>query len=472
MLSLATLLVWLYLSDLDAVGLLGPDEPRYASIAREMARSGDWLAPRLWGQWWFEKPPLTYWLIAAGFQLGLSEDLAPRLPIALASLGFLAFYYRVLSREFGTRVATYSLAVLGCSVGWLAFSRVGVTDLPMAATFASAMFLLLPWLDRGERRGLTAAAAMLGLAVLAKGFVPVVLFAPVLAMGVKRLRDWLRPAPLAAFLLVAAPWYVAMSLRFGQQFWGEFFWKHHVARLHSSELQHVQPFWFYLPVLALGMFPWTPLLGLLARRQFYADARVRFLAGWVFFGLLFFSVVRNKLPGYLLPLMPALSALAGKALAEARLARWALAGCGLLVGLVPVGLAILPEALLLGIRRVHWQAALSPWMTAGLAVALWCGWWSERRRGWAVAAVAAGVGLGFLALRVATFPSLEERVSARGIWAQIKSQPDAVCVESLDRERRYGLNYYSVMPLPDCAAVPRSRRLRERPDHSLELAGP
>src|SRR6516162_506563 len=84
---LAVLLVgFLYLYGLSATGLLGPDEPRYAAVGREMARSGDWVTPRLWGDPWFEKPPLLYWMAAAGFLLGLGPEMAPRLPVAALAL--------------------------------------------------------------------------------------------------------------------------------------------------------------------------------------------------------------------------------------------------------------------------------------------------------------------------------------------------------------------------------------------------
>ncbi|MGB9606551.1 MAG: ArnT family glycosyltransferase, partial [Bryobacteraceae bacterium] len=162
----------LYLTALDAAGLLGPDEPRYAWIAREMARTGDWVTPKLWGQPWFEKPPLTYWMMALAFRCGLGDDLAPRLPVALASLLFLASYRHALAREFGPRAATFATLILGTSAGWLAYSRIGVTDIPLAVTFSGAMLAALPWLARGDRRLLPLAAALLGLAVLAKGLVP------------------------------------------------------------------------------------------------------------------------------------------------------------------------------------------------------------------------------------------------------------------------------------------------------------
>ena len=119
-----------------------------------MAQTGDWVTPRLWGKPWFEKPPLLYWMTAAGFKAGLDQDLAPRLPVALVSVGFLIYFFIALRREFDERVAFYATAILATSAGWLAFSHVAVTDLPMSAAFAAAMLIAMrgPLADaRGNR---------------------------------------------------------------------------------------------------------------------------------------------------------------------------------------------------------------------------------------------------------------------------------------------------------------------------------
>src|SRR5712692_7940649 len=208
-------LFFLYFFRMTGAGLLKEDEPRYAAIGREMARSGDWITPRLWGEPWFEKPTLVYWMSGAAFRLGLSEDLAPRLPIALVSAAFLGFFYWVLRREFGDDAAGYATVILGTSAGWLSLSHIGVTDLPMSAAFAAAVLLSLGWLERGERGDLRWAAALVGAAVLAKGLVPLVLALPLAWMGRKRLLDWLRPQIAGAFLLVALPWYLWCFLRNG-----------------------------------------------------------------------------------------------------------------------------------------------------------------------------------------------------------------------------------------------------------------
>ena len=189
----AGLLCALYLADLTGMGMVGPDEPRYAYVGRAMAQSGDWVTPRLWGQPWFEKPALLYWMTATATRLGLGPDLAPRLPVALLSVLFLGFFWWRLRVEWGQRAASYATAVLATSAGWLTYSHVAVTDLPLAAFFSAAVLLSLPWVARGDRTDLVGAAACLGLAAMAKGLVPLVLFVPVLVMGWRRLRDWLRP---------------------------------------------------------------------------------------------------------------------------------------------------------------------------------------------------------------------------------------------------------------------------------------
>jgi len=308
------------------------------------------------------------------------------------------------------------------------------------------------------------AAALLGLAVLAKGLVPLALALPLVFLARRRLRELLHPAAIAAFLLVAAPWYLLCWKANGWPFIEEFFLKHHFGRFSAEALQHPQPFWFYVPVLLAGLFPWTPLVVLLFRKRSYQDPRRRFFVLWVVFGLVFFSAAVNKLPGYVLPLAPALSALMGLELAESRRVRWPLAACALLVALLPAVAAVLPEAVLEGLRRaqagpISWGAAAPAVVAAGLA------WWMETRgrRLWAVSVVVAVMTAGVVWLKVTTFPALDRVASARFVWRQVAGQAGEVCVEEAKRGWLYGLNYYSVTPLPSCAEEPRPLRLRQTP---------
>jgi 4-amino-4-deoxy-L-arabinose transferase-like glycosyltransferase len=466
------LLAILYFSGLPAAGMLGPDEPRYASIGREMARSGDWITPRLWGQPWFEKPALLYWMTGAAFRLGLGDDLAPRLPVALLSVAFLIFFQCILSREFGAWAAWTATLILGTSAAWLGCSFIGTTDLPMAAAFSAAMLLSLDWIETGARRRLPLAAALLGAAVLAKGLTPLVLTLPLVWCGRRRWRDLLRLPVVGTFLVVALPWYLLCYARNGADFPRTFFWEQHFERFVSASLAHGQPFWFYVPVLAVALMPWTPALLLLARRALYGDARRRFLLLWLVFGLVFFSMSKNKLPGYLLPLTPAAAALVGIALEASQRARWVLPAAALCLIAIPAALPVLPEALAAGLSRAPLPAFQWTWL---LPVALALGIYGLERLGLraaALAAMAVAVATGVVALKLIDLPALDRAYSARPLWHEIGAQRDQVCVESIHRSWRYGLNYYSVTPLPDCSQSPRPWRVWQEPGHPPSVRAP
>ncbi|MGI8743552.1 MAG: glycosyltransferase family 39 protein [Bryobacteraceae bacterium] len=430
-------LYFLYLSGLDRAGMLSADEPRYAAVGQSMARSGDWVTPRLWGQPWFEKPALLYWMIAAGNKLRLNPDLAPRVPVALASVAFLVFFFWFMRREFGPSEATYSTAILGTSAGWLTYSHVAVTDLPLAVCFSVSMLLLM-------RRGnvVVLSGIFLGLAILAKGLVPIALVLPAGWFARKRLI-----VVLAVAMAVAAPWYALVIARNGLSFVDDFFWKQHFARFTNASLQHVQPFWFFIPVLLAGLFPWTPLLATLFQRRLYTDRRAQFLAAWVVFGLVFFSISENKLPGYLLPILPGLAALLGIELAHSRSSSWLLAMAAALLWCIPFIAGLLPVALLNGASHVTlavpaWLVALGL-LTGALVFFL--------NRSMAVALITGGVILGVIFLTWTTLPALDRSVSARPYW---RTHQHIQCIDSGTRSWRYGLNYYAGREVPDCDREP------------------
>ncbi len=453
-------LLLLYLLHLGGVGLLGPDEPRYASIGRAMAATGDWVTPRLDGKPWFEKPPLTYWMTAFGNRLHFSDEWAARLPQALLSVLFLCFYFSVLAREFSPRLAVIATAILATSAGWAAYSFAALTDLPMSAALGAAMLVTL--FDTRPKRGWWA-GIYLGFSVLAKGFVPLVLFAPLLLIARGK-----RIAVIAGAIVVAAPWYVLCWLRNGHAFWDDLFWKQQVARFLTPSLEHVQPFWFYLPVLLAGLFPWTPLALLLFRRKLYDDSRVVVLVGWLLYGLIFFSVARNKLPGYLLPLMPALAIVLAAALERLKRKEYWLAACAALLIALPTVSALLPDALLAGLSRVHLM--FSP-LGLIFAIAAAAVWWLGRRETAeaAVIAVALAAGLSIVYVKYNTFPLLDQTVSVRGFWSRNRAAVDAGCYDNVNRAWQYGLNYYARHALPDCGANAAGPRIGVR-DRRLFVA--
>jgi 4-amino-4-deoxy-L-arabinose transferase-like glycosyltransferase len=440
----ALALYFLYFHGLSQVGLIGPDEPRYASIGRDMMLMGDWLTPRLWGEAWFEKPPLEYWGIALAYTVGLDDDLAPRAFNALLGAGFLVFFWFSLRRLGFPAIAWPATAMLATSVAWLAESRIAVMDLPLAVLFGGAMLALMcEWF--------VAAAALLALSVLAKGLVPIVLALPALWFYRRHWRHFALPA--IVFLVLAQPWFIYMTIAHGRAFVDEFFIKHHFSRFTASALQHVQPFWFFVPVLAAGLFPWTPLLGLL--RWPREDSRQQFLFVWAAWGFLFFSISRNKLPGYILPVIPPLVILIALAV-EASRRKWAWYGaCGALCGLAALVPAVLPAALADGLSRARVDLPVWPAVLIGMGALTMAAW-----QGWRAVALIMTV---FVPLLVAkTFPALDERVSARTLWKVIEGRRAIICTGDLHRSWRYGLNFYSVEPLPACDQSMRPIRLTQQ----------
>jgi 4-amino-4-deoxy-L-arabinose transferase-like glycosyltransferase len=338
-----------YFSHLDVVGLVGPDEPRYAWIARAMAESGDWVTPRLYGKPWFEKPPLYYWSAAVSFKLFGVNEAAARLPSAVfalvATLGAAWLAWRV----YGAETARWVLLLLPTSVGMIGFSHAAATDMPFTAMLTLAMAAaaaLLGLIPRADPAGVAPASfpssstsllfgIFLGLAVLAKGPAAIVLCGGAIflwAMFTKRWNDTrrlLHPAAIAAFFITALPWYVLCAYR-NPEFLRVFFIEHNVKRFLTPEFQHIQPFWFYAEMIVIAFLPWTASLvwALIAGTHRLLQARtvsapMCFLLCWAGFCTVFFTVSRSKLPGYILPAIPAIGViLARSATSLAPSKRW------------------------------------------------------------------------------------------------------------------------------------------------------
>ena len=438
-------LLLLYLLDLAGVGYLAPDEPRYASIGREMARSHDFVTPVLNGQPWFEKPPLLYWMIAAGRMARLPENGPRACPWRCSARRFWCFSSTSFCANF-RRASPSDRTILATSAGWLAYSYVAVTDLPMAALFTSAMLLALfgEMLPHRRAHGFLA-GLLLGLAILAKAFVPIVLFIPafLIARG-KRL------AILGGCLVAAAPWHLLCWMRNGSVFWRDYFWKQQVLRFYSPDLQHVQPFWFYAPILLAGLFPWTPVAGLLVRKKVWDDARLRFFAVWLIYSFVFFSAAKNKLPGYVLPLLPPLAVLLAVAIDKAgAAAKWFLASTMLLLVALPLISTALPRALLSGFKHAPFAAFPAVVFVVPALLVWWLSWTEKPNLAMITAGMAVLFGVAYF--KATTLPALDREVSVRGFWRGHRAEIAGACVDqNVRREWVYGLDYYAGHALPAC----------------------
>ncbi len=325
--------VLLYLVPIGFFPLSEPDEARYGEIAREMVERADWVTPTCNYVKYFEKPPLVYWLTAATLSgLGLSEFAARLWPALFGLLGIATA--GLLGRAmYGAWVGLVAAAVLAACPYYFGLSQALVLDVPLAALIAVALAAFwaayvtaVPWRRRAAVLALYVATA---LAVLTKGPVAVVLVGGTLAAFIVLRREWraLRwlVSPLAgvAFLGVALPWFVMVSVR-SPEFVDFFVVKQHLQRF-AAPTEHRQGMWFFIPIVLGGALPWSAFF-LLAPRQPLAALR-RLVAGrasaatlycvlWVAVTFVFFSLSRSKLATYVVPLFPPLAILMARGLRD------------------------------------------------------------------------------------------------------------------------------------------------------------
>ena len=383
----------LFIWRLGSTGLVDETPPLFAASARAMAETGDWLTPRVNGLPRYDKPPLVYWLMGLGYLLpgqSLWNPLgswAASLPSALSSVVVMLALAATLLRwpqpspagaqgDLGgaTRSAltAFSAALaFALSPLVLIWSRVAVSDSLFTATLALSLLLFWRRYADPECQGWWPAWLLLGLAVLTKGPVALVLVGLTLALftwwqGEPKLlmRLW-RPLPgLVITAAVALPWYGAELLVEGEPFWQSFFGYHNLQRFTSVVNHHLQPWWFFGPMLVVASLPFTPLL-LLGLAQALARGRRQparaslgpFAACWLLVVFGFFTLAATKLPSYWLPATPAAGVLI--ALAAQDLVAWrdparpeACLWRGRLVGLTTLALtAVLCGGLLFS---AHW----------------------------------------------------------------------------------------------------------------------
>ncbi len=355
-----------YFSHLGVIGFVGPDEPRYAWIARDMAETGDWVTPRLYGKPWFEKPPLLYWGGAIFFKLfgSSAPEAAARLPSAISALLATLALAWLAWRTYGEECARWLLLLLPTSVGMIGFSHAATTDMPFAGMLTIAMVCaaLVVGLTESENTPILPSTPwlalllfgfFLGLAVLAKGPAAIILSGGAVlfwAVFTKRWSDALRllhPAAIASFCVTALPWYLLCARR-NADFFRVFIIEHNFKRYLTPEFQHVQPFWFYVPILLVAFLPWSLLVvisGLTGIRHWCRARKISpltcLILCWVTFCLVFFSISKSKLPGYVLPIVPAIGFLLSKILSEGTLLKRRTFGVTLVVsGVTFLGTAI------------------------------------------------------------------------------------------------------------------------------------
>lgn len=471
---------FLFFFGLGSFGLVGADEPRYAQIGREMLERNDWVVPTLNGQPWLEKPVLLYWGEMAAYRTFGVHDWAARIPSAIFAAG-LVIAILFFMRRFRPGSELDAALITASSVAVIGFGRGASTDMQLSAPFCAAMLAWWASNETGRKLWLAWFYALLGIAALAKG--PV---SPALAILIVAAYAWLRREGkifvrsvwlpgFAIFFAIVLPWYVAVEIKV-PQFFRVFFLQHNLERFGTNLYQHAQPFWYYIPVFLVAVLPWTfftlPALWaamrsartvIRSRREGTAleesvqDGLLHFLMLWTVIPIIFFSISRSKLPGYILPAIPAATLLTAVYLHSLKkAARIQLVLHSLLCGAILGGALLAPWLML----KAHVTQQLWTWVAAVTAMAASAVLLLVRYRGLRVlhfiTLVPLVLGLVFL-LRFAVIPQQDENLvygsiidltqSARPVDGALRtlgvnSGPIAIFNVRHQRELEYGLNFY------------------------------
>jgi len=307
--------------------LIPSDEGRYAEIAREMLVTGDWVTPRYNGYKYFEKPPLQIWATATAFNIFGVGDWQARLWTALTGFLTIVFIGFTGARIYSSRAGWLAAVALASSPMWVIGGHINSLDMGLSAFLVAALCsLLLAQTSSNKtysRNWMWACWAFMALATLSKGVIGVAIPGMVFAVYSITAWDWKIWKRLhiisgsILFLAITAPWFVLIAQR-NPEFLEFFFIHEHLQRFTQTAHSRTGPIYFFLPLLLLGFLPWIAQVpGAIA--QTWRERNREFSSGWLltcwFVVILgFFSISQSKLPGYIIPLFPALALIVGSQL--------------------------------------------------------------------------------------------------------------------------------------------------------------
>ncbi|MDR3565068.1 MAG: glycosyltransferase family 39 protein [Negativicutes bacterium] len=300
--------------NLGGIPLLDPDEPVYAETAKEMINFHDFLSPRIFGEYWYDKPPMFYWLVAGSFSLFGVGEFAARFPSALLGLICVIWVYSSGTRLFEQRAGMMGALVLATSVEFFYLGKAAVTDITLT------LFLTISLLSFIEKRYylfyIGAALATVTKGPIGLLFPGAVVFLYMLATrNFSELFKMKIPGGTILYLVIALPWYLVMYQLHGNPFVDTFIGFHNITRFTSPEHPEGVLWYYFIPVLILGFLPWTAVMAQALWKSLF-DARedsrkLLFLLIWAGFIFVFFSISRTKLISYILPMFPPLAMVVG-----------------------------------------------------------------------------------------------------------------------------------------------------------------
>jgi len=489
---LFAILTALWLTDIGVRKLANPDEGRYSVLAMHMADTGDFITPRLNGLKYFEKPPMQYWAAAAAFNVFGKSEWSARLYTGLCGLLCVLIAAYTAARFFTREIGLFTgLALIACPY-FVALAEIITLD--MGLTFWTTLTVCAFMLSQREAAAdetparsrlawLCVAAIASAGAVLSKGLIGIVFPGAVLFVYCLLNADWSRLLrinwwiAIPLFLLVVSPWFVMVAVR-NPEFLQFFFIHEHFQRFTTTQHRRVEAWWFFLPILFVGVLAWALLLLPALVRAWRDEASnslpttgnsmssavkkpfkpLRFALIWAVFIIVFFSVSGSKLPAYILPTFPFLAMLIAYFLASTpgRSIAWYVMPIPALALVLAYVLTTLPakranNPMELALYTDYGAILVAAFIVfaIGTAIATACFWRGTKvSRRWGVAAVAAASV--FMVQRIDTgYETLSPMQSGYALAQSIKQKltPETrlYSVDTYDQTLAFYLGRYSTL---------------------------
>lgn len=426
--------------------LTDPDETVYGLTAKEMLHANDWLSPQIYGHYWYDKPPLFYWLEMIFYSLFGVSDYTSRLPSACIGVGTVLFTYIQGKSMFNRPIAFISALVLLSAVGFMYIAKAAVTDMTLVCTLTVAMVSFF-------REKYYRAYAFCGLALLAKGPIGYGIPALIMLLYILCTRQWslIRrmkiPTGILLAFVIGLPWYIMMYHVHGEVFLDTFIGFHNITRFTVPEHPGQNSLFFFIPIVLGGLLPWTGALGpaiykLIKKRDPFKDALI-FCFVWAAFIFVFFSISKTQLVTYIAPVFPPLAYIIGwflyRSYTENKVSSVAI-GTSLIIGLALLGANAIP----LNPGAAFFRPAI---VTASILLAasvsspaffLWKRHWYR--------ALLSGVMVMFLFMTT-TFtiilPSLSAYISSSPSTDTIRNAYDDHSILYIEKFLRPGITYYT-----------------------------
>ncbi|MBI1954705.1 MAG: phospholipid carrier-dependent glycosyltransferase [Proteobacteria bacterium] len=305
-----------------------PDEGRYVEISREMVTTGDYITPRLNGVKYFEKPPLFYWLQASLIHLtktSTNEFLMRLWPAFFAFLGVLSTYLFATS-FFNRQTGLFSAFLLALTPLYYALSRLIILDMVFSVFITMSLYCFIAGFYKTQKRRLLfyGFSCFISLAILTKGLVALAIAGPLIVIWLTFTKHWKNlfplylPTNIALFLALVLPWHILAAVK-NPEFLHKYFYVEHFLRYTTTLHLRYKPWWFFIPITCIGLFPWVLLIpsGIKVWAQRFKELPTQqkqlffFLIFWIFWVLGFYSFSNSKLIPYILPIFPPISILLG-----------------------------------------------------------------------------------------------------------------------------------------------------------------